>query len=316
MATVREFIQRLPKAELHVHLEGSLEPETLRELNPSLTQEEIAERYAYQDFNGFLKAFAWAARHLTGPQQYGIATTRLLERLERENVRYAEITFAAGVAQWLGLDIAAIHTAICEAAAQSRVETWWIWDITRQWGPMPAYDVLEMAIERVGDGVIAFGMGGDEARGPALWYRDHYRRARDAGLRLVCHAGEVTGPESIWDALEIGAERIGHGIRCVHDARLMRHLKEADIPLEVSISSNVRTGAVANLESHPLAELKHLPLTLNTDDPPMFGATLNGEYELAVRHFGFEPGDLLRVAANGFRYAFRWNRPFPELSPA
>jgi adenosine deaminase len=308
-----DFIQSLPKAELHVHLEGSIEPQTLRQIAPSLEPAEIGEHYAYADFAGFLKCFARVARHLKGPREYSIAATGLLDQLARQNVRYAEVTLSAGVALWMGLDLGAIHDALRRASADSSIEVWWIWDVTRQWGPLAAYDVLDMAIERRDDGVIAFGIGGDEVHGPAQWYRDHFRRARDAGLRLVCHAGETTGPQAVAAALDIGAERIGHGIAAAADPELMARLVRARIPLEISLSSNVRTGAVASLADHPLRRIHDagVPVVLNTDDPPMFGATLNEEYALASRAFGFTEPELRQLAANSFRYAFRWNRPIP-----
>ncbi|MDX1978688.1 MAG: adenosine deaminase [Bryobacteraceae bacterium] len=308
-----EFIQALPKAELHVHLEGSIEPETLRRIDPSLSIGEIREHYGYTDFGGFLKSFAWVARRLKGPREYAIAASGLLEGLAQQNVRYAEITLSAGVALWMGLDLGAIHEALNRAAAGSKVEAWWIWDVTRQWGPVPAYDVLEMAVERRGEGVVGFGIGGDEARGPAGWYRDIFERAKDKGLRLVCHAGETAGPESVEGALAIGAERIGHGIACHQDPALMARLAESDIPVEISISSNVRTGAVSALGEHPVRRIfdAGVAVILNTDDPPMFGTTLNGEYLLAANEFGFTKEELRRLAENSFRYAFRWNRPFP-----
>lgn len=313
-----DFIQRLPKAELHVHLEGSIEPATLREINPALTLDEIRERYTYPDFAGFLQSYAWVMRQLRGPREYAIAARRLLESLQSQNVRYAEITLSAGVALFFGLDLAAIHDAVRGAARDSNVEAWWIWDPVRQWGPVPAYDVLEMALQRIDDGVIAFGLGGDEARGPAAWYQDVFRRARDGGLRLVCHAGEVTDAQSVRDALAIGAERIGHGVRCHPDAALLQELARSRTPLEISITSNVRTGAVDSLASHPVRRIHDagVPVILNTDDPPMFGATLNGEYELAARVFGFREPELRQLAENSFRHAFRWNRPFPDGSSA
>ncbi len=306
MAAMLDFIQSLPKAELHVHLEGSIQPETLREIDPSVTLEQVRQRYAYTDFTGFLKAFAWVARHLRGPREYGIAARRLLEALAAQNVRYAEITVAAGVALWLSLDLAAIHEELLRAAATSPVKTFWIWDVTRQWGPIPAYTAMEMAAERHDDGVIAFGMGGDEAHGPALWYRDVFQKARDRGLRLVCHAGESTGAQSVRDALAIGAERIGHGIAAHTDAALLELLARRQVPLEISISSNVRTGVVATLDRHPVRKIfdAGVPVVLNTDDPPMFGCTLNQEYALAAERFGFTRIELEQLARNGFRYAF------------
>ena len=165
-------------------------------------------------------------------------------------------------------------------------------------------EVAEFAVSRRNQGAIAYGIGGDEVRGPAHWFRDVFAYARDGGLHLVCHAGETTGPESVWSALAIGAERIGHGIAAVQDPALMARLRQDNIPLEVCISSNVCTGAVASLEQHPVRALYQagVPITIHTDDPAFFRTTLTREYELAEKVFGLPAGEL---AANGFRYAFQ-----------
>ena len=166
--------------------------------------------------------------------------------------------------------------------------------------------VAELAAERVDKGVVSFGIGGDEVRGPAEWFTEVYRFANASGLRLTAHAGETAGPESVWGALRLGAERIGHGIRAVDDPALVRHLRDHDIPLEICISSNVATGAVESLRAHPVRRLYDagVPIVLNTDDPGLFGTTLEREYDLAVSEFGFSEAELAQIAENGFRYAF------------
>jgi aminodeoxyfutalosine deaminase len=166
--------------------------------------------------------------------------------------------------------------------------------------------VFDFAAEHINDGVVAIGLGGFEAEGPAHWFRDLYAQARGRGLRLTCHAGETTGPESVWDALSIGAERIGHGIRAIEDARLLEHLRDRRIPLEVCITSNLRTGAVASLKEHPVRKLfdAGVPVILNTDDPALFECTLESEYALAAREFGFAQSQLDELAENARRFAF------------
>ena len=297
----------LPKAELHLHLEGSIEPETLRELAPSRSLEEVREHYLYHDFVGFLRSYEWVVRHLQSPDDYALITRRLLERLASENVRYAEIILSAGVINWLKQDLGPIYDAVRKESLASPVEVWWLFDGTRHFGVEHVQRVAEQAAERLSDGVIGLGIGGDEARGPAPMFKEVYRFAREKGLRLTAHAGEACGPESVWAALELGVERIGHGFRSIEDPALVRHLRERDIPLEISISSNVATCTVASLGDHPVRRLYDagVPIVLNTDDPAMFHTTLTREYELAACEFGFTEDELGGIAQNAFRYAFR-----------
>jgi aminodeoxyfutalosine deaminase len=308
-----DFLAELPKAELHVHLEGSVEPETLHELDPATPLEELRSLYEYADFDAFLKAFGAVGKRLATPDAYGLITRRLLERLEAQNVRYAEIIVAAGVVLWKEQDIAPVFDAISAAAATSPVTVRWIFDAVRQFGPERAMRVAEWAAARRDRGVVAFGIGGSEQRGPAWWFPEVFAWARNAGLRLTAHAGEGTTAASVWAALELGAERIGHGIAAIEDPLLLAHLRKHDIPLEVSITSNLVTGVVQRVEEHPLRRLfdAGVPITLNTDDPAMFRCTLTGEYRLAAARFGFSETELRAIATNGFRYAF--SQPPPPL---
>jgi adenosine deaminase/aminodeoxyfutalosine deaminase len=299
------------RAELHVHLEGSVEPETLLELDAALTREEIAAATSYSDFAGFLKSFVWVNKRLRTTADYARVARRLFERLESEGVTYVEVTLSAGVVLWKQQPFAPVYDALAREAARSRITVRWILDAIRQFGAETAKPVFELAAERVGDGVVAVGIGGDEERGPARWFADLYREAHDKGLRLTCHAGETTGPASIWEALAIGAERIGHGIRAIEDPALLARLIEKDVPLEVCITSNVRTGVVASVAEHPVKRLwdAGVPIVLSTDDPALFVCTLAGEYDLAARTFGFTAEQLAELARNSFRYAFAADGP-------
>jgi len=296
----------LPKAELHVHLEGAVEPELLRELAPGLTAEEINARYRYVDFAGFIESFKWVTSFLRTPADYARVARRLGQRLREQNVSYAEVILSAGVILWKKQDLPAVFRAAREAMGESGVEVGWIFDAVRQFGAGPAREAFEIAAALKEEGVVGIGIGGDESRGPAEWFREAFAWARAQGLRLSAHAGETTTADSVWEALDIGAERIGHGIRAAHDPRLLAHLRDQDIPLEISISSNVATGAVRSLAAHPVRKLfdAGVPLVLNTDDPAMFHTTLNAEYELARRQFGFSDGELRQLAENSFRYRF------------
>lgn len=299
-----------PIAELHVHLEGSVEPETLLEIDSSLTRAEIDAATAYRDFAGFLKSFVWVNRFLKEPADYARVARRMFERLAAQGVTYTEVTLSVGVVLWKQQDFAPVFEALQREAARSPIEVRWIFDAIRQFGAEPAKPVFDLAAERVGEGVVAIGLGGDELRGPALTFNDLFHSARDRGLRLTCHAGEIAGPESVWQALAIGAERIGHGIRSIDDPKLVAHLAAERIPLEVCITSNLRTGAVASLADHPVKRLYDagVPILLNTDDPALFGCTLTSEFELARKEFGFTSEELASIAANSFRYTFQHQR--------
>jgi aminodeoxyfutalosine deaminase len=303
----------MARSELHVHLEGTVDRETLALLDPSLRRDVVDDVWAFTDFAGFLSCFKFIAQRLRGPEDYALITRRMIEAMARQDIGYAEVTLGAGVVLWRGLDFNAVWRAIREAQAEAQkhcpVEVWWNLDAVRQFGPDHVMEVAKIASRYAGDGVISFGIGGDELGGPALPFRDAYRYARDAGLRLTAHAGETDGPESIRAALAIGAERIGHGIRAADDVDLMRRLCDQQIPLEVCITSNVRTGAVASLRAHPLRKLfdAGVPITLSTDDPGVFETDLSREFGIARDVFGFSDDELrqLELSADRFRFADR-----------
>jgi adenosine deaminase/aminodeoxyfutalosine deaminase len=303
---VTEFIHRLKKAELHLHLEGSVEPETWLEIDPALTRQKVEGVYGYTDFLGFLRSYKWVNLRLTQPAHFALIARRLLERLSAQNVVYAEINLSAGVWLWRELPFEPYFAAIAAEAAQSPVKVRFILDAVRQFGVEAAWEVARLAAAHRERGVIGFGIGGDEARGPALEFREVFAWATQQGLHLAPHGGETMGPQTVWDALECGAERIGHGIGAIGDPVLVRHLAERRIPLEICITSNLRTGAVASLAAHPLRRLYDagVPVTLNTDDPAMFETTLEREYEIAATAFGFTQEELKGIAANGFEFAF------------
>ena len=275
------------------------------ELDPSLSLDDVRSQYQYADFLGFLRAYVWANKRITKPADYALITTRLLERLAVENVRYAEINLSVGVMLWREQDPGRNFDAIARAAESSAVRVRWIFDAVRQWGAEHAMQVARLAAERVSAGVVGFGVGGDEARGPIEWFQEVFDFARGRGLHILPHAGETQGPQSVWNAVRLGAERIGHGIRAAEDPELMAWLREHDIPLEVCVSSNIATGAVESLEKHPLRKLfdAGVPVILNTDDPAMFHTTMNREFAVAARCFGFTEDELRHVAEAGFRYA-------------
>lgn len=304
---MHDLYQRLRKAELHIHLEGSVEPETIVELNPAVSLEEARSHYEYTDFQGFIRSYVWVNRQINRPEHYALITQRLLQRLRAENVEYAEINVSAGVILWKEQNVHQMFEAMRESAAESPVKVRWIFDAVRQFGAEHAMRVAELAAEHANDGVVGFGIGGDEAGGPAGWFADAFAFARSNGLAVLPHAGETVGPESVWACVRLNANRIGHGIRAVEDAELMRELRDRDIPLEVCITSNVCTGAVSSLDAHPVRKLfdAGVPITLNTDDPALFRTSLANEFRVAAERFGFSEAELLGIAKNAFRYKAR-----------
>ena len=315
------FIARLPKVELHVHLEGAVRPETLRELsqNKSWLKQKVgdwiserrAQHYRYGSFGEFLVAFGIMTLLLEKPEDYALAATRLSEWLAEQNVKYAEIIFSAGAVLWKKQSVEAVFEAAAGAAEDAETRTGvrirWIFDAVRHFGLDHVREVLGWAARYRSRGVVAFGIGGNEERGPARLFSDIFRAARDQGLHVVAHAGEACGPESIRDAVELlGAERIGHGLTAYRDPQLMAALRERRIPLEVCPSSNVATGLIARFEDHPLPKFlaAGLVVTLNSDDPAMFGTSLENEFLEASRCFGFSRETLTALCLNAARASF------------
>jgi adenosine deaminase/aminodeoxyfutalosine deaminase len=182
----------------------------------------------------------------------------------------------------------------------------WIFDAVRHFGPEAAGEVFDLAARLRDRNVVGVGIGGDETRGPAEWFRDLYKKAADNGLRLTAHAGETTGPESVWGALNIGAERIGHGLSAARDPELLEVMAQKQVPVEICITSNLRTGACTELQEHPVRKFfdNGLMITLNTDDPAMFQTSLNKEYEIARQEFEFSDEQLRELARNSIEASF------------
>jgi adenosine deaminase len=316
-----ESIASLPKAELHLHLEGSIQPSTVCALTArhgvTVTEQEVRRRYAYQNFAEFLEAFKWVTSFLRDPRDFALITRGLAEHLLSQRVIYAEVTISVGVMLLRKQSPQANFEAILEAAEDFKsrgLRMNWIFDAVRQFGSEAAIRVLEAAKQCASKSIVAFGIGGDELSVPTKELRTVYDRAGNLGLHRLIHAGEVGGPEQIREAVEIlGAERIGHGIAAINDPALMDLLADRRIPLEICPVSNIRTGALARqlqqtearVEDHPLPALfRHgIPIVLSTDDPAMFHTTLEEEYEHAHR-LGMTENELLRLAQMGFDFAF------------
>jgi adenosine deaminase/aminodeoxyfutalosine deaminase len=319
--TQRTILDKLPKAELHLHLEGSIRPETAVELaarhGTKLTAEEVVTRYNYADFAGFIDVFKWVTSFLRDPGDYALITRKLLEELQRQNVVYAEITISTGVMLRRMQNVEANFAAIRETSqivSFNRLRAAWIFDAARQFGADSAKEVARWACKLHKSGVIALGMGGDELAFPAVNFRVAFDLAREEGLHILCHAGEIGGPEAVREAVEIlGAERIGHGIAVMHDPALAEMLALRRIVLENCPTSNLCTGALAkqigkpsaSLADHPLPKFieRGLPVVLSSDDPALFHTDLLSEYAHA-ESLGLSKQQLLQLAEQSFNAAF------------
>ena len=308
------FLLALPKAELHLHLEGSIEPSTFLELRKrggeTATLAEVEQLYNFTDFAGFLNAFKEITGHLRTPDDYALIVYRLMERLKSQNILHAEVTVSVGVCLWRDQDFPALFEGLERGREHGErdfgISLLWIFDAIRQFGAEKAQPVLDLAIRFRDRNVVAFGIGGDELKGPAELFHDVYARAADHGLHLVAHAGESAGPDSIWGALNLKSERIGHGFTAGKDPELIEELAERQIPIEICVTSNLRTGCCVELSQHPVRRYfdEGLMLTLNSDDPAMFRTSLTNEYLLVQEHFGFTDDHLRELARNSFEASF------------
>jgi aminodeoxyfutalosine deaminase len=308
------FIVTLPKAELHLHLEGSIDPATLLELRrrhgKSSTLAEIEQLYRYEDFNGFLMAFKTMTEDLQTADDYELITYRLMEKLKAGNVLHAEVYVSVGVCLWRKQDFDAIFEGLDRGrqrgARDFGISLLWIFDAVRQFGAAAAREVFEAAVRYRDRDVVAIGLGGDEQKGPPELFRDAYAYAADHGLHLTAHAGENAGPDSIWGALNLRAERIGHALTAAQDTELVEELATRQVPVEICLTSNLRTGSCPSLNAHPVRQYfdQGVMITLNTDDPAMFRTSLAREYQLAQQQFGFTDEHLRELARNSFEASF------------
>ncbi|TDD10922.1 adenosine deaminase [Nonomuraea deserti] len=318
--TIDAFIDALPKVELHVHLVGSASVATVLELSRRhpgsevpVTEEELRRFYAFRDFPHFAQVYAAVNALVREPEDVATLVLGLARDLAPQGARYVELQVTPYAHHVVGMPMREVTEALDLAArrslAEHGVEMAYIFDIPGECGEEGARITVEHALQEPPAALVGFGIGGIEQRRPK--YRDAYRSAfsaaRAAGLHSVPHGGEMSGPETIWEVIEgYGAERIGHGINCLADDRLVAHLRETQLPLDVCPTSNLRTGQVARIEEHPLPRMleEGLYVTLNSDDPPMFATTLAGEYRLAANVFGLGQRELASLARNGVRASY------------
>ena len=328
-------IAELPKAELHLHLEGSIRPAVAVALAARqgilLSEEEVRRHYEYTNFTEFIDAFKWVTSFLREPADFALIAADLAQQLLEQNITYAEVTLSVGIMLLRKQNPQANFEAVLEATepfSARGLRLNWVFDAVRQFGPEWAEKVLEWALQCHSPRIVAFGIGGDELQVDTKEFASIYRRAGDAGLHRLMHAGETGGPEKIREAVELlGAERIGHGIAAIHDRGLMDLLADRRIVLEVCPVSNLRSGALAaqrkkaspTLREHPLPQLlRHgIPVVLSTDDPSMFHTSLGEEYRQA-QAMGLRERELAQLVENGFAYSFLTpdERRTGKLNPA
>jgi len=311
------LIRALPKAELHVHLIGSIRPETLLDIveeegleAPFRSMKDVRELFKYRDFPHFISIYTLVNDCIVDERYFERITYELLEDEARCNVRYVEISFSPRDHTRRGLDYGEMLDAMNRARRRGRrelgIESHIRVDLVRNYGPEAAMETLDL-VESKGEGVVSVDIGGSEDRFPPKPFAPVYRRARGMGLHLVAHAGEAAGPESIWDAVRhLGVERIGHGVAAIRDRELMKCLKELDIAVEACPTSNILIGIVPSLEEHPIRGFYDygLRVSANTDDPSMFDTDMNREYLRLHRHLGFTVEELLKLSLTAVGSSF------------
>ncbi|MGH3308611.1 MAG: adenosine deaminase [Nocardioides sp.] len=315
------FIAGLPKAELHVHHVGSASARIVSELaarHPGVVPsdpDELRRFYEFRDFAHFIEVYLAVVDLIRTAEDVRLLTYEVAREMAVQKIRYAELTCTPYTSVVRGIPIEGYTEAIEDARVAAErdfgVVLRWIYDIPGESGVPAADATLDYVLNHRVDALIGFGLGGPEVGVPRPQFQPHFDAARAAGLRSVPHAGETTGPETIWDALRLlGAERIGHGTTAVEDPTLLAHLAETGIPLEVCPSSNIATRAVAAIADHPIVAFRDagVTVTVNSDDPPMFGTSLNREYEIAADLLGLDEAGVADLARTAVRASFAEER--------
>lgn len=315
----RQFIERMPKAEIHVHLEGSVYPETLLDLArkydvtlPFSDVESARKWFKFRDFAHFVEIYVTICSVLRDEEDYARISYEQARRAHAENIRYMEVTFAPP--RFMDVNrvelpdrvIAGLREGRRRAQDEFGVTVQYILDPVRSRSAEAVMELARWCANNLGEGLIGFGLGGMEVGNPPGPYADAFAYVRDAGARLTLHAGETDGPHSVWAALEVGSERIGHGVTSIQDEALVRHLAEHQIVLEVSPTSNICLGVSRDYTEHPFRALHDagVPVTVNSDDPPMFNTTLTNEYRVLAEHFGFSLDELQALSLRAVDASF------------
>jgi adenosine deaminase len=311
---VARDLTALPKVDLHVHLEGSIRAGTVVDLaarhGVTLPEGLREGRYEFRDFRHFIDEWVAGLQCLRRPEDFRRIAHEFCEDEAAEGARYAEVSFSlpehgSRLGDWDG-PLLAVLEGFEDGERDFGIRCRPYIDVVRGLPIELSRMAMEAAVRHRADGVIGIGLGGEE-RFPPEDYSEIFGRARANGLHALAHAGETAGPASIRGALDsLGAERIGHGIRCLEDPALVDELRGRAVPLEVCPTSNVKTRVVGSIGEHPLRRLIEagLTVTLNSDDPSMFSSHLVGEYELARDVFGLSDQALAELARTGVRSSF------------
>jgi len=314
--SIEHFITKMPKVELHVHLEGSVRPETLLKLAerhhvtlPAENVEGLRKWYTFRDFNHFIEIYMTISSCLRTAEDIELIAREFLMGQAEQNILYSEVTFTPFnqyMNNQLGFheQIDAVNRARAWAESELGVRMGIIMDIPRIVPPRDGLTVADWAIERYGNGLIALGLGGPEIDNPPEKYHAAFERVRAAGIPCILHAGETVGPSSIWSAIRVAdTKRIGHGVRAIEDPELVAYLRETQIPLEVCPTSNICLKVYPSLEEHSLPELMRqgLYVTINSDDPPMFNTTLTDEYLAGYQTYGWDADVIRKLVLNAVK---------------
>jgi len=314
---ISEIIRRMPKIELHLHLEGAFTFEFLFGLIKKYNDlevksiDELKQKFVFKDFQHFIEMWFWKNKFFRTAEDFEESTYQTIKNLSSQNVIYAEVFFSPWDFEPSGLKVETIAEAtisgIRKAEKDFPIKCGLIVDIVRNHGSATAMDRLKQITPYLNKGIIGLGLGGNERNFPASDFKEVFREAKKRGFRLTAHAGEAAGPESVWSAIiDLEAERIGHGVRAIEDQRLIDYLVEEKIPLEICISSNIKTKVYSSLNEHPFSDLfkKGVNVTINSDDPPMFGSNITDEFDLIYNEWGYSDKEFQQLTTTAVDVSF------------
>ena len=331
--SMREFVEKMPKAELHVHFEGLMQPETVLALAekhdmwdslPGRTLEDLKDWFVFSNFEKFIDVYVVISDLLRDAEDFELLSYACGADMAKQGIVYREITFTPYThTHYLEKDLTiemmldGIRRGAARAKDEFGVVIRWVFDIPRNIGylmgsrdvydPMPSMMTLDYAVKGMKDGVVALGLGGNEATSPPAPFAHAFVKAKELGLKSAPHAGETAGAESVRDAVELLlADRIGHGVRAIEDEDLLAMLIERQIPLEVNPTSNICLNVFPEMEAHPFRQLDEMGVfvTVNSDDPPLFNTNLVNEYMVLHEVFGYDEAGLARIARRAFEACF------------